>query len=365
MGSIFRLKNSWAIKYDEPGSTRDSRKRKQIGGFRTKSEASKALTEIENKINKNQYISNPNMTVNEMFEIWFKVHVSSLAKKTQINYKGLYNNYIKNYFKGIKLEELRPSIIIEFYNHLREVSSDDNTFKCHKTLRACLNKAYEWEYTDSKPLDRVTAPKEPSPDITYWKPNIIKSALDLFKDSEIYYHVYIALKTGLRIGEICALNKDSIDFENKSLYVKKTLQVIKGEIIIKAPKTENSIREIPLTDEMVDFFKKHITNIKKNKVFWGYSYNLIYDGYLSIFENGNIQHPDYVTKRFKKDIEYFGLPKVTFHDLRHSYASWQISKGTDMKTLQMLLGHASYKTTADTYAHINQELKRSAQERIG
>lgn len=117
-------------------------------------------------------------------------HIFDLAPKTQLYYQGLYDNFIKPHLEFMYLKDLRGNKINKFYNILeKNGATPDMIFKTHKALRACLNKAYKWEYTDIKIMDRVISPKEPKPDIQFWEPPTIKKALIDAKDSNVYYHM--------------------------------------------------------------------------------------------------------------------------------------------------------------------------------
>lgn len=366
MGSVFKLKNSWGIRYEEPGSDRKNRKRKQISGFQTQALAKKALTQIENKIYNNDYSTKDNISLNDFFDIWLKDHVQiNLAPKTYLYYSGLFNNYISKHLGNVALKNLKANQINAFYRKLKNNGiSDDIVFKCHKSLRACLNMAYKWDYADKKIMDKVTSPKEPKKSVQFWEPAMIKNALEILKDSSVYFHIYVALHLGLRLGEVCALTSSDIDFNKKILTVSKTLQYIKGKVIVKTPKTETSKRDIPLTDNMLKFFKKELSHIKENQVFMGSKYNKEFLNYFSVFDDGNIKTDSYVTKRFNKDIKKTDLPLIRFHDLRHSCASWLLYNDVDLKVIQEILGHASFSTTADLYSHIVQDKKKAALENL-
>ena len=222
MGSILTLKNgTYAIRFDLPESTRENRKQKQIGGFKKKQDAKKALLEIENKINKNIFITEKTK-INDFFNIWLNDHVSKLSPKTQIYYQGLFKNYISPYFENIYLQDLKPNTINKFYDYLTINTTKDIAFKSHKTLRACLNMAYKWNYIDSKIMDKVTAPSEPIANRNFWDEDTIKKAMIILKDSKVYFHIYLALNLGLRLGEVCALQTQDIDFKKQLLSVNKT-----------------------------------------------------------------------------------------------------------------------------------------------
>lgn len=363
MGSVIKLKASYAIRFDIQGSTKEKRKQKQIGGFKTQREAKKALLEIENKVNKNTYILEE-IKLNDFFNIWLSDHVSKLSPKTQVYYEGLFKNYIEPYFEGLYIQDLKPNVINKFYDHLRKHATDDIAFKSHKTLRACLNIAYKWNYIETKIMDKVTPPSEPPANRNFWDDETIKKALLLLKDSKVYFHIYLALNLGLRLGETCALTTQDIDFNKKTITVNKTLQYVKKQIVIKNTKTISSKRVLPLTDNNLKFIQDHINNIKKDKLYNGNVYNYEYNNFLSVFNNGDIQSDSYVTKRFKKDLIKTDLPVIKFHDLRHSCASWLIHNDVDLKTVQEILGHSDFSTTANIYAHVTQSKKLEAFKKL-
>jgi integrase len=366
MGSVFKLETSWGIRYEEPGSGRSARKRKQLSGFPTRALAKKALTEIENKINSNAYSTKDNITLSSFFEIWLEDHVkSNLAPKTYLYYSGLFENHIKGYFKLVSLKELKANNINAFYKYLKDKGlSNDISFKCHKTLRACLNMAYKWDYISTQVMHKVTSPKEPETTVQFWEPDTIKYALDVLKGSSVYFHIFVALHLGLRLGEVCALTYTDIDFDKKVLNISKTLQYLNGEVLIKSPKTKTSKRCIPLTENMIQFFRNEMIRQKENQISLGSKYNKEYLSYFSVFDDGTIKNDSYVTKRFKKDIKETDLPLIKFHDMRHSCASWLLYNGVDLKIIQEILGHASFSTTADLYSHIVQEKKKEALENL-
>lgn len=368
MGSIIKQKNGYAIRFDVIGSTREIRKRKQIGGFKTKTEAKKVLTEIENKINKGTYVNNE-ISVNDFFAIWFNDHVANLKPKTQIYYQSLYSNHIKGFFMGYVLKNLKANEINRFYKHLKDKVSDNTIFKCHKTLRSALNSAYKWDYIEFKIMDKVTAPKQTKASNNFWDVDTIKDALRELNNSNVYFHVFLSLHLGLRLGEVCALTFQDVDFKNNTINIDKTLQYVKfkekeSKILIGEPKNVHSIRVLPLPSNVKVFLKKEIKIIKTNQLFLGEKYNNKYINNFSVFDDGNIKTDIYVTKRFGKDIKKTDLPKIKFHDLRHSCASWLLENEIDLKTVQEILGHSNFNTTANIYSHITQKRKLNALNKL-
>lgn len=165
--------------------------------------------------------------------------------------------------------------------------------------------------------------------------------------------IKIALHTGLRIGEICALKIEDIDLKKRVIKVNKTIQRIqhfesekcsKTQLTILPPKSYASNRKIPIDDELLDFFKK----IKFNKNCF------VLSNKTKPIETRTIQ------RDFSKLLKSKKLPRIHFHALRHAFATNCILLGVDIKTLSEILGHSSVKFTLDYYVHSSFDLKMTS-----
>lgn len=164
------------------------------------------------------------------------------------------------------------------------------------------------------------------------------------------FGVLLALYTGMRIGELCALQWD--DIQPDCIVISKTLQRIQDNdhtiIEITEPKTPSSIRKIPIPD----FFRTIIEGYRQP------------DGYVLVNRNGNRVEPRLMQLTFKRIIEDCDLPKTNFHALRHTFATRCIEAGFDVKSLSEILGHADVKTTLNKYVHSSFELKQENMKRL-
>lgn len=165
--------------------------------------------------------------------------------------------------------------------------------------------------------------------------------------------VYLCLYTGLRIGELCALKWSDIDLENGILRVNKTMQRIqntnkeikaKTRVIIEKPKTDNSIRDIPLPEYIISLLKKYTPINIRN----------------TYFLTGNINYiePRTMQNKFKKYLESAGIESINFHALRHTFATRAIESGMDIKSVSEILGHSTVKMTLEKYVHVTMEQKK-------
>ena len=171
--------------------------------------------------------------------------------------------------------------------------------------------------------------------------------------------IFICLNAGLRIGEVCALQWDDIDVASGVIHVGKTIQriyLVDGqekytELIIDRPKTKNSIRDIPMTRDLLSLIRP----LKK----------IVRGDYYVLTNSAAPTEPRTYRTYFNKLQKELGLPKMRFHGLRHSFATRCIESKCDYKTVSVLLGHSNISTTLNLYVHPNMEQKKKCIDAMG
>ena len=166
--------------------------------------------------------------------------------------------------------------------------------------------------------------------------------------------IYICLSAGIRIGEICALTWEDIDTDNGIIHIRKTIQRIymiddgkrKTELLLDTPKTKNSIREIPMSRELIRMLKP----IKK----------IVNSSYFVLTNDSKPTEPRTYRSYYKILMKQLEIPEIKFHGLRHSFATRCIESKCDYKTVSVLLGHSNISTTLNLYVHPNMEQKKKA-----
>lgn len=223
------------------------------------------------------------------------------------------------------------------------------------------------------PMDgiRFSAPVKEKDNIRFITLEEQKRFLQTARRSHNYYQYALILETGLRTGELIGLTWDAVDLEKKTLTVNKTLEYRHKQKYWSAgpPKTAHSYRTIPLTEKAVEILrtvKEMRPNRKESELLnqelefkdlrSGRKKKLIMKDL--VFINWRIGEPDknssYDTHLYKL-CEEAGIEPFCMHALRHTYATRAIESGMQPKVLQQLLGHASIKTTMDTYVHVTDE----------
>ena len=170
--------------------------------------------------------------------------------------------------------------------------------------------------------------------------------------------ILISFYTGVRIGELCALKFNDISFETDTMHIDKTMQRIqnfkgnakKTDVIISSPKSECSIREIPVPHFIIDLIIKN--NLYKK------------DAYLLTGETNRFIEPRTLENKFNKIASICNVENVTFHMIRHTFASNCIEAGVDAKSLSEILGHSSVNITLNRYVHSSMQIKRMNMEKL-
>ncbi len=173
--------------------------------------------------------------------------------------------------------------------------------------------------------------------------------------------VLICLYTGLRVGEVCALRWEDIDLNNKYIVVNKTVQRIqqiqvpyratKTILTVTPPKTDKAIRKIPISSVLYSILSKY------------YEQNYRGDKHYVLTNcNGDMIDPCSIQYKFKELIKKLKLTSITFHGLRHTFATRCIELGMDIKTLSEILGHSNVSTTMNIYVHSTEQQKKNQME---
>lgn len=296
---------------------------------------------------------------------WQEVNAIRLKGATKYKYENIIKSHILPQLGNYKLSEISTSSINTFLvNKLQHGRlegfgglSPSYVRSISLIITSALQYAVEEEYCP--PLKT----KVSKPSITKKEFSILslknqkileKNIQDLPNPTKI--GIMIALYTGLRIGEICALSWDDIDFETRTIFVRHTVSRVKStnnhtktELILDEPKTVSSKRIIPIPSKLYLFLKKYRNTSNFHFVV---SYNNLFVS------------PRTYEARFHKVLESCKIKDLNFHGLRHTFATRCIEAGVDIKSLSEILGHANVSITLNTYVHSSLEMKKKQIEKL-
>ena len=336
----------------------------------TKKEAEVELAKFVTKVQSRMVADGKSMTFAEFTEIWKRDYGSKeLAPTTYARYLGILNTRILPYFSKFKLDKIKPTDIMKFYDMLENDTqirrlknnkgerltkplSQKTILEHHRLLRAMLHKAVYWQLIVNNPAERVQPPKARKPKRKYYDDEQCKILLENLETQEIKYKVAIIITifTGVRLGELMGLEWSDIDLKNGIININKSSQYLSEKgVFTKAPKTESSIRDVAIPDFIVSLLEEYKLWYDEQKSivgdFWHESNKLF------VQDDGKPIHPSTISKWFEQFVKKIGLPVINFHGLRHTNATLLISQQVDVATVSARLGHAQITTTYNFYVH--------------
>ena len=225
----------------------------------------------------------------------------------------------------------------------------------HQIISSALKLAVEQRLIAHNPADGCALPKVERKEMQTLPIEQLTSFLREAKDSGVFALYYIDLTPGLRRGELLGLKWSDIDLEKGDLRVQRQIGRINGKIIEMPLKTKNAYRTLPLSADAIDVLKMQKCKVGNSE--WVFP-----------SPTGGPMSPDsvlHMLQMLQRVLKRAGLPRIRFHDLRHTFATLALQNGVDIKTVSGMLGHFSAGFTLDTYAHVTTSAKREAAKTMG
>lgn len=326
----------------------------------------KVLAQIEN----GAYVTPNKVKVGDWAKEWIK-NKADIKEGTRIDYEAHINNHIIPELGSIALKDLRPIHCQEFIRVLQKKKSPRNTPLSAKTIKniagvlhAMLDAAQRMELIISNPADNVELPKMESKPIKVVMDSTQDAFLSAIKDSP-YERIYlVGLHTGARISEILGITWNKVNLSTGEIKIDAQLQRPRTADMprVLVPTKTNNRRSVIVPPFMVDVFKAEKRQQSENKLkagkMWDNSMNLVFTR-----EDGSPMPHTTIENDFKRIARKIGRPDLSFHALRHTYATEEIASGTDPKTVADSLGHSTVAMTMNVYAAAVTETKIRAANR--
>lgn len=274
-------------------------------------------------------------------------------------------NILAEYFKkkNIYLQELKPYDIQDFYNKLYDKGCNGNTaIHYHVLLREALQSAVKLGLVEKNVADFVNRPKKEKYQAEFYNKDELKKLFEVIKGDPLELVIHITAYYGLRRSEVLGLKWSAIDFTNKMIKINHKVVRVEKKGLVRKNKMKNktSNRTLPLIPHIEQMLIAEQQRQANNKKMCGNSYNKDFLDYVCVNDLGELFKPDYLTQHFRIIQDKNNLKHIRFHDLRHSCASLMLANGTPMKQIQEWLGHSTFQTTADIYAHLDYSSKISS-----
>lgn len=315
------------------------------------------------------------MPFTDYIDLWLEKAKDSVDIITYNGYKSFAVNHIRPYFAKLKfrLGDVTTADIEKYYAYKAVSGRLDGkpgglsrrSIELHKAVLSrmfgdAMREPFNLKDNPCRyAIIPKTAKKEPK-HIDFYTVEQCKKLLEVTKGTILHDMIYITFMLGLRRSELMGLKWTAVDFERKTITINHT--VVVHDCVVEKDSTKNtsSNRVYPLTDEMLSVFAGLKARRDENERLFGSCYED--SGYVFAKEDGTAYYPAYPYHMLMKVIKKNDLPKIRWHDLRHSCASMLMEKGWSMKDISDWLGHSDIGTTMNIYTHLDMTHKRKMVE---
>lgn len=292
------------------------------------------------------------VSVEEFLARWLSAIRRSVRETTYRRYETNVRVHLLPAFGHLRLSELHPLAIQQFYARKMGELSPRTVRYLHATLGRALRMAVRWGMLERSPTDLVDPPKAGRREQRFLTPEQAVRLIECSRGDRLHALYVLALTTGMRQGELLGLMWQ--DWEGERIFVRRTLINCGGRLWYGEPKTQGSRRGLYLPPLAVQALARHRSRMEGEGN---------YGPQRPIFCNRKgapLLSQNLMRRSFHPLLERAGLPRVRFHDLRHTFASFLIHQGLHPKVVSDALGHSSIKLTMDTYSHLLPGMQRQA-----
>jgi integrase len=341
-------RESWQARWRDPIGVDRAK------NFIRKSDADRYLVSLESDKLRGRY-ADPRLGRTRLAD-WvgeWRATRTNVTAQTRIRDEASIRNHILPSLGPVPIGQLQPVNIAQWVAELDAKGlAPATTRKAYQLLSAALSSAVDNGLIPVSPCRRIKLPKLVPPVMRFLEPQEIE---DLAGASDERYRAMVlsAAYTGLRFGELAALHIERFDALRKTLRVEESLSEVRGEFVFKSPKSSASRRSVSVPSFVVDELAQHLAQHADGS-------GLLF----SAPSGGPIRRTNFRRRVWLPAVRASVGEPCTFHDLRHTHAALLIAQGEHPKVIQERLGHASIKTTLDTYGHLFDGLDEAAAERL-
>jgi integrase len=364
-GSIYRLKDGRWRGEISLGYKPDGRARRKILYGKTRNEVSEAMKRALRDQQLGLTIASEKQTLAHYLTDWLENCVKPKNKQlTHRSYEWIVRTHLIPNLGRTPLAKLTPQTVQAFINERRASGLSPTTVKhINATLRAALSQAQRWQLIHQNSAKLVTLPRSVKYQPTIFTAEQANTLLASLACSRYEALFTVALTLGLRRGETLGLRWRDVDLEHGCVEVRHSLERVKGKgLQLAEPKGARSVRSLRLPQICLSALIRHREQQEQQKQWAGNRWHV--DDFVFTTSIGTPMQPDTVTRAFARTLRETKLPKVRFHDLRHSCATLLLSLGVHPKLVQQTLGHSTFQLTMDTYSHMIPALRNEVANRM-
>ena len=338
----------------------NKRKQKNMGSYPLKRDANKRLNEVKEEIYKEELLLPNEIILQDFLLDFLEKYKMNLSITTYNCYMRICKKYIIPLLGDIKLCDIRPIHIQNYVDDLLDLLTPQ-TIKVHlNILNLALKRAYRLKLIKENVVQFVEVPKNKKYKNEIYNAEDMKKLLEKSRETSLELPIILASGLGLRISEILGLTWNNIDFNDFTITIDKITVRDKGQVILKEPKTESSIRTISAPKEIILLIKQ----LKKDRLAAKLRGEKSHRELIFYDKNLNPIAQDVLSKKFRYFLQENNLKHIRFHDLRHSHVTMLIDAKVPIKVISERVGHSNVNTTLNIYSHALREMDQEASDKI-
>lgn len=300
------------------------------------------------------------MPFGEWLDHWYETYSKPVIRpRTQRTYEGYLRLYIKPRLGNIPLNKLTANDIQQFCiwmksdDHMGGGSiADSQIHNCYSLCHRALEKARTEHLIPRDPTEGCKLSPVRCEEMKILSREAMQKLLIQAREENYYELFLLELATGLRLGEITALQWNGLNLETGELRISKQAGTSGPDVVICEPKTKAAVRTLILPPSVLKVMREYRARVNSRWMF------------PSPKKEDLPMRPSSIYQRLHRILDHAGCERVRFHDLRHTFATNALAYGMDIKTLSTILGHVSSATTLNTYSHITDEMRQRAAVKI-
>ena len=352
------------------GRGQDGKRRRKSAFATTQGEAVKILRKLGGRAADGQLLTTSTPTVKRFLDEWFETNRDSWRPSTARGYRGAIDGHLVKAFGHLRLEQLTPRRIQRWLlDQKAEHGVRRRVSLAHAVLRSALSNARRMQLVT---INAAALVRVPAPNRRAIQPLTVDQAIAFQRvaaTQRLGPLFSVGLACGLRLGEATGLRWDDIDLETGEIRIRRQLQWVGKRLVLQDLKTARSRRTLALPEVCLRSLRAHRTRQLEERMKAGSDWHdtgLVFTiGRRGAGRRlGTGLHPRNVLRTLHQLLREADLPRVRFHDLRHSAAILLIAEGVELVEVSMLLGHSELRVTADLYSHLQKQTAARAARRM-
>jgi integrase len=422
-GTVYPRGKKWAYAVTlAPDPLTGERRRDARSGFDTEKAAWDALIEANNQLRSNTYVKNSTTTVGQFLDQWLATISISVKPTTHSNYRNYADYYVIPIIGDRKLQDITTDTITSLYTHLlhrgrrrgnsnqlmhehwkratgrqetpsaRELATiggvsysaavralqryragrvptayspglDPRTVhSVHIMLSRAFGDAVTQRLLSDNPVTDAARVRQTRKAHTVWDPEQLRRFLTQARTERLYPMWLMFATTGMRRSEAAGARRHHLDLPSRTITLWDTRVIAGGQAHGSDGKTSRSRRRLALDHRTIAALTTHLATLDQERATFGSGYTQ--HGLLFCWPDGRPLYPDTISEQFNRLVDRAGLPPITLHDVRHTYATMSLRAGVNPKIVSARLGHATVAFTLDTYTADVPELHHHAAETV-